>query len=415
MAVPAITINESALLNGTSTTCAVGDVLIDDATTGLYVKATTANRGTRRSHGVALTAWAQSGVQGSVRIQTGGLIAAATTGLGAGTVSWVRVSATATLERVTPGAGDDIVGKCDVNGNLFLHVGTWDSTNYTSGAGSVPSGTGFPHITAGSQDAAAKLVEDADVHASAAIAASKVVQATGTGIPHVVAGALSAASSLIVNADVDAGAAIAISKLAAIAATDIASGTLIHERGGLEADVSAYNGLVKITGGATSAVLPAAGVETFITTPSGANLASVLTSALPVSKGGTGVTALTSFTSAITTTAKVTAGFLAFNGAVGNATTGTQNDIPRASIVRLTDGINITGIDATGAADGELVLFIIPALSAGITFLHNNGGSAAANQITTWNAGTINAYENSFVLLLYDLTATKWKFLKEGF
>lgn len=38
------------------------------------------------------------------------------------------------------------------------------------------------------------------------------------------------------------------------AASDINSGTLAHERGGLEADVSAYSGLVKISGGATSAV-----------------------------------------------------------------------------------------------------------------------------------------------------------------
>jgi hypothetical protein len=37
-------------------------------------------------------------------------------------------------------------------------------------------------------------------------------------------------------------------------ASDLTSGTLAHERGGLEADVSAYSGLVKITGGATSAV-----------------------------------------------------------------------------------------------------------------------------------------------------------------
>jgi len=38
------------------------------------------------------------------------------------------------------------------------------------------------------------------------------------------------------------------------AASDITSGTLLHERGGLEADVSAYNGLVKIASGSTSAV-----------------------------------------------------------------------------------------------------------------------------------------------------------------
>ena len=43
------------------------------------------------------------------------------------------------------------------------------------------------------------------------------------------------------------------------AASDIVSWTLVHERGGLEADVSAYNGLVKITWGATSAVTAPSG------------------------------------------------------------------------------------------------------------------------------------------------------------
>lgn len=37
-------------------------------------------------------------------------------------------------------------------------------------------------------------------------------------------------------------------------ASKITAGTVTHERGGLEADVSAYSGLVKITGGSTSAV-----------------------------------------------------------------------------------------------------------------------------------------------------------------
>lgn len=41
-----------------------------------------------------------------------------------------------------------------------------------------------------------------------------------------------------------------------ISASDITSGTLIHERGGLEADVSAYSGLVEITGGATTQATP---------------------------------------------------------------------------------------------------------------------------------------------------------------
>lgn len=44
-----------------------------------------------------------------------------------------------------------------------------------------------------------------------------------------------------------------------LSAAAIGSGTLVHERGGLEADVSAYDGLVKISGGATSAVTAPSG------------------------------------------------------------------------------------------------------------------------------------------------------------
>jgi len=44
-----------------------------------------------------------------------------------------------------------------------------------------------------------------------------------------------------------------------VSANDITSGTLIHEVGGLEADVSAYDGLVKISGGSTSAVTAPSG------------------------------------------------------------------------------------------------------------------------------------------------------------
>lgn len=46
------------------------------------------------------------------------------------------------------------------------------------------------------------------------------------------------------------------------AAGDVTSGTLAHERGGLEADVSAYAGLVKISGGATSQAVAGTDYET---------------------------------------------------------------------------------------------------------------------------------------------------------
>jgi hypothetical protein len=48
--------------------------------------------------------------------------------------------------------------------------------------------------------------------------------------------------------------AIHANNITGIPASAITSGTLVHERGGLEADVSGYSGLVAISGGATSEV-----------------------------------------------------------------------------------------------------------------------------------------------------------------
>src|SRR5688500_180342 len=130
MGVPDLTIHPSALLSASSGAIAIGDVMIDHETDGDYVKATTANRGTRRSKGISLHAWSAT-TRGAGRLQTGGIVSAATTGLVAGLASWVRVSSTGRCERCTPSSGDDLLGKCDEDGNLFLQPGTWDSTNYT--------------------------------------------------------------------------------------------------------------------------------------------------------------------------------------------------------------------------------------------------------------------------------------------
>ncbi len=96
-----------------------------------------------------------------------------------------------------------------------------DCTNVTPGGGETPTGTGVRKVISGVEDTAASLIVDADVHASAAIAASKVVQASGTGIPHVISGTLAPASSLIVDADVHATAAIAASKVVQASGTGI--------------------------------------------------------------------------------------------------------------------------------------------------------------------------------------------------
>ncbi len=242
MSSPQYSVVFSAPVAGTVTAGNVGDVLIPDVASGLYIKATTANRGTRRSTGIALSAYTTGGV---TDIQQFGQVDTVTAGLGTGAASWVRVSATGSLERATVSGSDDVVGWVETDGTLHAVFGylTAAIVNGGGGGGTVPTGTGIPHIVGGAQNAAASLIVDADVTAvgvakltglgtgvatflgtpsganlgtalTGTLAANKVVQATGTGIPHVVAGALSAASSLIVNADVNAAAAIAVSKLA---------------------------------------------------------------------------------------------------------------------------------------------------------------------------------------------------------
>lgn len=121
MSSPSYAIVFSARTSGAGASGAAGDVLIPDTGTGLYVLATTAARGTRRAHGVALHAYSASG---SVEIQQCGTVDATVTGLGAGSASWVRVSTGGSLERVSmPSASDDVVGWAEADGTLHASFG----------------------------------------------------------------------------------------------------------------------------------------------------------------------------------------------------------------------------------------------------------------------------------------------------
>ena len=100
---------------------------------------------------------------------------------------------------------------------------------------------------------------------------------------------------------------------------------------------------------------------------------------------------------------------------ISNGTTGDQDDIPRGPVIALTDGINIRGIDATSVADGQIIYLLVPTLAIGITVLHQDANSAAANRIVCWTAAPVSLYENTFVPLIYDATAARWKFVKDGF
>lgn len=71
------------------------------------------------------------------------------------------------------------------------------------------------------------------------------------------------------------------------------NGLIPAESGGTGRDFSASTGLVYFNAGFASMQTLGTGMSTFLSTPSGSNLAAALTSALPVSKGGTGATTLT--------------------------------------------------------------------------------------------------------------------------
>ena len=59
-------------------------------------------------------------------------------------------------------------------GKYLRDDGTWHTPAGGGGGGDVPTGTGFRHVTTGSEDSAAKLVANADVASDAAIAESKL-------------------------------------------------------------------------------------------------------------------------------------------------------------------------------------------------------------------------------------------------
>jgi len=137
MTTPNYSIVFSAQLVGT-TVVSVGQVLIPSASVaGQYVVSTSANRGTRRSEGIALTDWSSATSPGSVQMQQSGTIEAAISGLAAGSASWVRCSTTGVIERCTPSGSDDIIGYAEADGRVHLIFGVLTAAIVNGGGGSV--------------------------------------------------------------------------------------------------------------------------------------------------------------------------------------------------------------------------------------------------------------------------------------
>lgn len=121
---PAYSIVFSAQVNGATGPLAVGDVVLPSASDpAVYVLASAANRGTRRSEAVVLTPYGGTGI-GSIELQQTATLDASISGLGAGTASLVRVSTTGRLERVSSaGLTDDVCGLAEADGRVHLFFG----------------------------------------------------------------------------------------------------------------------------------------------------------------------------------------------------------------------------------------------------------------------------------------------------
>ncbi len=92
------------------------------------------------------------------------------------------VAAVAHGAAAAPHTGHEVTSaKGAANGYASLDdTGKVPAAQIPATAGGVPSGTGFRHVTSGEEDAASKLVADADVATTAAIAESKLALAYGT-------------------------------------------------------------------------------------------------------------------------------------------------------------------------------------------------------------------------------------------
>ncbi len=287
MSSPQYSVVFSAPVSGTVTAGSVADVLIPDATSGLYVKATTANRGSRRSTGIALSAYAANGV---TDIQQYGQVDSATAGLGAGSASWVRVSATGTLERASVSGTDDVVGYVEAGGVFHACFGFLTAAIVNGGAGSVaPTGTGFYHTTGGVMDSASVTVDLASAHVTGTLAIGN----GGTGLVTLGAGMQTFwqtpsganLASTLTSALPDTKGGTGLTALGAGVATFLGTPSGANL-------ATALTTALPVSKGGTGLLTIATGMDTWWQTASGANLAAVLTSALPDTKGGTGLTAL---------------------------------------------------------------------------------------------------------------------------
>jgi len=190
-------------------------------------------------------------------------------------------------------------------------------------------------------------------------------------------------------------------------ASQIVSGTLLHERGGLEADVSAYNGLVKIASGSTSAVTVTSAGEALLDDADAAAQRTTLglgnsatlntgTTAGTVAAGDHTHTQLHDRSHAITSASDHTAGS---NKIFYSDNTG--------AITELALGANGTVLTSSGATSAPT--FSTPAAS-GITAV----GASTADVLSVSGSDLVADDPNADRIVFWDDSESKWRYLEAG-
>ncbi len=310
MATPSYSIVFHARVVG-STAIAIGDVLIPNASSPTYyVKSTSSARGTRRSEGIAITAYSGTEI-GSVQLQQTGTIDATISGLATGSRQLVRVSSTGTLERIATGSVDpdvdDVIGYAEEDGRVHLYPAFPISELITlvgGGGGGTPGGSdtqlqrnnagAFGGISGATSDGTNTTFSDSTLFVADNSDATKRVQLQVSGVTTGTTRTLTVQDA---NHTI-AGTTIA---LGGTGATSISSG-LVSSNG------------TALSGGAT------------------VNLTSQVTGTLPFGNGGTGSTSIAS-------------GLVRSNGTVlsgGALVVSSDIGINTISVDRLTGGSNGT-------------------------------------------------------------------------
>lgn len=395
MTAPIATFNLSATVSAASGPIAVGDVVVPIG--GVFYKATATNRATAavRAQGVAMTAWSAS-TTGAVVVQNVGIIDAATTALGAGAASWVRVSSAGVLERAAVSGTDDVVGFCAADGTLYALFGMFTAAIVNGGGGGFtpPTGTGLVSVTGASLDAASRPIAAGFytwiATPNSANLATLVTDETGTGE---LVFSTAPLFKTTINLNNPGNTFKYVLTPAAIAADRILN-------------------LPLMTGTDTVALLAFAQTFTNKAIDLGSNTVTFTSAQLATAcSNETGSGALVfgtgpTLADPVVTTTKIT-----------NANTGTINDCTLSGTsgtrrrVHFThaSGATVTGFDATGIGDGTILS--VTAIGGSVSFPSESLTSAAANRITTNSNFTMVLTQGSRTEFEYDLTNTRWRAL----